>query len=54
MSELNILLVFAGDKNKGDYISSEQVVTYGGKAYINDQSVNDRTNQVVRECTGIQ
>ena len=53
MSELKISLIFAGDKNEGEYISSEQVVKYEGQACINDQSVHEKTNQVVRECTGI-
>ena len=54
MSEINISLLFAGDNNKGEYISSEQVVKYEGEACINDQSVHDKTNQVVRDCTGVQ
>ena len=54
MSELNIPLIFAGDKNKGGYISINQVVNYEGEAYINDQAVYYKTNQVVRDSTGIQ
>ena len=54
MSELNISLIFSGDKNKGGYISSEQVVNYEGEACINDQALYYKTNQVVRDCTGIQ
>ena len=54
MSEFNIFLIFAGDKNKGEYISSEQVVKYEGEACINDQVVHNKTNKVVRDCTGIQ
>ena len=54
MYELNILLIFAGDKNKGEYISSEQMVKYEGGACINDQALHDKTNQVVRDCTYIQ
>ena len=54
MSELNISLILSGGKNKGEYISREQVVKYEGEAYINGQAVHEKTNQVVRECTGIQ
>ena len=54
MSELNISLIVSGDKNKGGYISSNQVVNYEGEAYINEQAVYYKTNQVVRDCTGIQ
>ena len=54
MSEINILLIFAGDKDKGEYISSEQVVKYKGESCINDQAVHYKINQVVRYCTGIQ
>ena len=54
MSELNISLIFVGDKNKGEYISSEQVVKYEVEACINYQAVNDKTNQLVRGCTCIQ
>ena len=54
MSELKISLLFAGDKNKGEYISSDKVVKYEGETCINDQAVHDKTNQVVRECTCIQ
>ena len=48
------MLIFSGDKNKGEYISSEQVVKYEVYACINDQALNDKTNQVVRDSTGIQ
>ena len=44
MSELNILLVFAGDKNKGDYISSENVKNDEVEEYINCPSVTDKHN----------
>ena len=54
MSELNISMLISGYKNKGDYISSYQVVKYEGEACINDQAVHDKTNQVVRDCTCIQ
>ena len=54
MSELNISLLIAGDKNKGEYIPSDQLVKYEGEAFINDQAVHEKTNQVVRDCTGIQ
>ena len=30
-------MIFAGEKNKGEYISSEKVVKYEGEAFINDQ-----------------
>ena len=45
MFELNISLIFAGDKNKGEYISSEQVVKYEGEVCINDQAVQDKKNR---------
>ena len=45
MSELNISLIIAGDNNKGEYISSEQVVKYEGEACINDQAVHDQKNR---------
>ena len=54
MSELNISLIFAGDKNEGEYISSEQLVKYKREACINDQAVHDKTNQMVGDFTGIQ
>ena len=54
MSELNIFLLFTGDNNKGEYISSYQVVKYELESCINDKSVHDKINQVVRDCTGIQ
>ena len=47
-------LLFAGDNNKSEYISIEQVVKYEGEACINDQAVYEKSNQVVRDCTGIQ
>ena len=53
MSELNTPLIITGDKNKDDYISSDQVVNYEGKACINDQAVHNKTDQVVRDCTCI-
>ena len=40
MSELNIFLIFVGYKNKGEYISSDQVVKNEGESYINDQTVH--------------
>ena len=42
MSELNISLILAGYKNKGEYISSKQVVKYEGEACINDQAVYEK------------
>ena len=54
MSELNISLILVGDKNKGEYISSEQVGKYQGEACINDQAVPYKTNQVIRDCIGLQ
>ena len=30
------------------------MVKYEGEACINDQAVHDKTNQVVRDCTGVQ
>ena len=49
MSELNISLVFVGYKNKGEYISSEQVLKNEGGSCINDQTVHDKNNKMVRE-----
>ena len=54
MYELNISLLITGDRNKGEYIYSDKVVKYKGEACINDQAVHDKTNQVVKEFTGIQ
>ena len=42
MSELNISLIIEGDRNKGEYISSDQVVKYEGEACINDQEVHEK------------
>ena len=54
MYKLNISLIIEGDNNKGEYISSENVLKYEGEARINVQSVHEKINQVVRDCTGIQ
>ena len=54
MSDIFNSLLFAGDKNKGEYISIDQVVKYEGEACINDQAVPDKKNQVVKDCTSIQ
>ena len=35
MSELNISLILSGDKNKGEYISSENLVKYEVEARTN-------------------
>ena len=42
MSELNILRIISGDKNKGEYISSEKVVKYEGEACINNQTLPEK------------
>ena len=42
MSGLNISLIFSGDKNKYEYISSDQVVKYEGETCINYQAVYDK------------
>ena len=54
MSELNIFLLFAGEKNKCWYISIEQGVKNEMELCINYQAVHDKTNQVFKDCTGIQ
>ena len=53
MSELNISLLFTGDNNKGEYISSEQVVNIKGKhASMTNQYKTKK--QIVRDFTCIQ
>ena len=42
MSELNISLIFSGDKNKCGYISSKQVGKNEGEACINYQAVTEK------------
>ena len=54
VSELKILMLLKGNNNKGEYISSDQVVKYEGEACIKYQAVHEKTNQVVRNCAGIQ
>ena len=48
MSELKILPLLVGDNNKGEYISSEKLEKDEGEACINEQSVPDKTNHIVR------
>ena len=54
MSELNISLLLAGDKKKGEYTSSEQVGKYKVEACINGPEFPGKINQVVMDCTGVQ
>ena len=50
MSELKISPLLVGDNNKGEYISSEKLEKDEGEACINEQSVPDKTNHIVRDC----
>ena len=54
VSELNMSQILALDNNKVEYISSDQVEKDEGESCINDQSVPDKTNQDVRDCTYFQ
>ena len=48
MSKLKISPIFAVDNNKGECISSDQMVKYEGEACTNGQAINEKTNQGVR------
>ena len=54
MSERNISPLIAGDKYKYEYIYSDQVVKNKVESCINDESVPNKINQVVRLCTVLQ
>ena len=54
MSELNTSPLLTGDKNKGDYISSVKLAKDEAEERINNKSVPDKTNQVVRDCAVFQ
>ena len=47
MSELNIYTIILGDKNKGEYISSEELDKYEVELCINEQSVPYKINQFI-------
>ena len=59
MSELKIFMIISVHKDKGEYISSEQVEKYEGESYINDQSVPEKqtrllgTSQISKKRRGI-
>ena len=47
MSGFSIFPLLAGDNNKGEYISNDQVEKYEREARINEKSFPEKTNQVL-------